>query len=278
MRFFLMPFFTMRKIILYLPIAFLLFSCIKKRESTKSTAIVIKNIAIDSVGVRLIHYMDGKELVDTLIAVKDTLVLDQLKDDMYLVAISWPRTLIPHQIYRDKSFNKDIDEYYVLSKAFYVDPLVSSKYEFYMDSIYTGEEIELNSIAKVNVNTSSCETCAIAEKYWNNYNIFFDRKDMLVDALNLAYYKSVDGNNDASRNRFLKVDSVKKTVFTDSLYKRDFDQLVHLYPESKASTFFVFYQLYVERNFEKYKNSVNLLQGKAKESRYYKMIQNQYKN
>ncbi|MBE8714322.1 hypothetical protein [Sphingobacterium hungaricum] len=269
----------MRKIILYLlPFLFCL-SCVDKKESVQPISLSIKNIYMDSVGIRVIHYMDGKELFDTIIASKDTFMMGNLKEDMYLLAIYWPRTFVPHQIYKDRSFNKEVGEYYNLTKAFYVEPKSSLVYEFYTDSLYTGEEIELNNITKVNVNVSQCQTCAVADEFWDNYTKFFDRKEVLVDELNLSFYRSIENKNkELSRTNFIKADSVKKSLLTDSLYKIDFDNLVQLHPESKASTFFVFYQLYLERDFEKYRNSFDILKGQALESKYYQMIKKQYDN
>lgn len=256
---------------------FFLLSCSDKPVSAPATHIFVENLDIDSIGVRVIHYMDGKELLDTIIAGKDSLTLPELKEDMYLLAIYWPRTFVPHQIYRDKSFDKEQGDNYMLSKAFYVDPAADSRYVFAMDSMLSAEEIELNTIAKINVRTDACKACAIADKFWDNYNVFFARKDTLVDQLNLAYYRSVEQDNaSTSRDNYLRVDSLKKKVFTDELYKHDFESLVKLNPESKASTFFVFYQLYQERDFEKYKSAFKLLTGKAKESKYYHMLQKQY--
>ena len=267
----------MRNICLCFFLLFLVNACVDRKAPLQSTTLAVENLDIDSIGVRVLHYMDGKELLDTIIASKDSLVLPNLQEDMYLLAIYWPRTFVPHQIYRDKSFDKEQGDNYVLSKAFYVDPALSNRYVFAMDSLLTAEDIELNTIVKVNVNTDDCASCATAEKFWDNYNVFFARKDTLVDQLNLAYYRSVDQDNMlSSRDNFLRADSLKNKVFTDSLYKLDFDKLVKVYAEDKVAAFFVFYQLYQERDFNKYRNSFKMLSGNAKASRYFKMVEKQY--
>lgn len=252
--------------------------CVAKPDSRAAVSFSVENLDVDSIGVRVLHYMDGKELLDTLIAIKDSLVLPNLKEDMYLMAIYWPRTFVPHQIYNDKSFDKNQGDNYVLAKAFYVDPKAARHYVFFMDSLITPDNIELSTMTKLHVRSANCEACVIADQYWENYNLFFARKEILVDDLNIAYYRSVNQNNTKeSRKNYLRVDSLKKSLLTDDLYKKRLDSLVKVNASSKASTFFVFYQLFQERDFKKYKPTFQLLTGNAKSSRYYQMLLRQYK-
>ncbi|MDF2514902.1 MAG: hypothetical protein K0R59_198 [Sphingobacterium sp.] len=60
----------------------------------------------------------------------------------------------------------------------------------------------------------------------------------------------------------------------------EFDQqLVHLvatYPEDPVSTFFVFYQLYIDRDFARCQATFNLLRGNATASVYYPSLKKAY--
>lgn len=254
-----------------------LFACQSKGKYNEGIIkIHTEGISCDSIGYRVVNFIEGKELLDTILPIDSPLVLPNIRADMYLIALSWPRILIPHQIFRNKVFDTQVGDKYILTKALYINPEETNQYVLSMDSILTLEDIETRRVKEIRLKVKNCPSCLLAEKYWSNYNNFFGRKDSLVNQLNYKYYKSVDQNDKAVRQRFLEADSAKKNLQTDSMFTVQLDSLVRLNSNDPVSTFFVFYQLFSDRNFEKYRSIFSRLKGAAKKSRYYESIRKRY--
>ncbi len=229
--------------------------------------------------MRLLHFIDGKELLDTPVAVGEDIIIPSLYEDMYIVSFSWDRTFIPHQIFKNKMFDKNIGDQYSLTKAFYVLPSQSNTFRFKIPSkqAMEPEEIELMELKSLELDSVICPYCTLTNQYWALYNGFFDRKDSLIKKLNLTYYEAVKNEDPSIRTQFLKVDSVKSKLWTDEIFHQNFQLFVANHSKHPISTFFVFYQLYTAGDFEQYLPAYQSLTGDATKSKYYKMIQNQYK-
>lgn len=242
----------------------------------KNIQVQFDNIAADSIGFRLIHYMDGAELLDTLMPVGKPIEIKDLNEDMYLAVFYWPRTYIPHSVMRSKFFNREEGDNYQLTKPFYVDAENLIDYQFGFTEKLNPEDIELNQIRDFNLKTDNCEECALSEVYWQNYNAFFQRKDSLSKKFNTDYYNAIQQNDKNLRQKFLKADSIKQKVWIDQVYLKDLNQLIKDNADKKVSTFFLFYQLYLFRDFPKFRSSYESLKGDALKSRYYPMLKKQF--
>ncbi|MFZ4862109.1 hypothetical protein ACL9RF_07975 [Sphingobacterium sp. Mn56C] len=255
----------------------LLMACGSTKEDKAKVYFSVQNLAIDSVGFRLLHYMDGKELFDTLVSTKDQLILPALHEDMYLAVLYWPRTYIPHALIKNKLFNLEEGDDYTLTKAFYLAPKEKLNYTFYLDSPYPIADIEIQHIKAIKVDTVGCESCRVAELFWDRYNAFFSRKDTLIRTEDLNFYAAVENKHPDALARFKTIDSIRKTVWIDSVFNRQFAGLVNAYATNKATSFFVFYQLYTERDFPKYKTLFHSLSGDAKNAKYYVFSDKEYR-
>lgn len=270
---------SMNKYIVTLFISTLLFllSCHQKKYDTID--IQIENFESDSLGLRILHFIEGRQIMDTTIKTGEILKIPELPEDMYMLVLYWNRTYIPHAIFRDRSFNPSEGDNYQITKAFYVKPSESKVYRFRLDadSSQTKESIELLQLKDLMLNTSMCKTCQISESYWNLYNSFFHRKEKNVIELNHKFYDAIHNNDSTFRQKYILADSVKQHQWTDALFFKEFNNLYDRYPDNYASAFFLFYQLYTFREFEKYKPLALKLKDPATQSPYYRMVKNQYK-
>lgn len=265
----------MLRLLIFIVILPLFLAC-KQQAGTRSIQVQFDNIAADSIGFRMIQYMDGTELLDTLMPVGKPIEIKDLKEDMYLAVFYWPRTYIPHSVMRNKFFNREEGDDYQLTKPFYVDTENLQAYQFGFTEKLNPEDIELNMIRELNLKTDKCEECALSEVYWENYNAFFRRKDSLARKFNSEYYNAIQQNDKNLRQKYLKADSIKQRVWIDQVYLQDLNQLIKDNADKKVSTFFLFYQLYLFRDFPKFRHSFESLKGDALKSRYYPMLKKQF--
>jgi len=245
-------------------------------QSAAAVTIQVDNIKNDSIGYRILHFIEGKELLDTILPVEQSLIVNNLKEDMYLLVLSWPRTLIPHRIFNSKAFDPAEGDLYYLTKAIYINPNESVAYKVSLDSPLSVEDIEMNEIKELKIHSGDCKSCKLAETYWNNYDRFFERKNDLMTKLNKSYYQAVNEGDTSLRNKFLASAKLKNSFNTDEQFKLKLDSLIKANPDAPVSTFFLFYQLYADRNFEKYRTAFELLEGNAKASKYYHSIEKRY--
>lgn len=241
--------------------------------------ITIENFESDSLRLRILHFIEGRQLIDTIIKTGESLKIPGLPEDMYMLVLYWDRTFIPHALFKNRTFNPSEGDNYQITKAFYVKPSESKTFSFRLDSDLpqTKESVEQLQLKDLLINTNSCKTCEIAESYWNIYNSFFERKEENVKALNQKFYDAIHNNDSTFRQKYILADSVKQNHWTDSLFFKEFNNLYSQYPDNYASAFFLFYQLYTFREFDKYKPLLPKLKNPATQSSYYRMVKNQYK-
>ncbi|MDF2514901.1 MAG: hypothetical protein K0R59_197 [Sphingobacterium sp.] len=163
-----------------------------KDSKSGHVTIQVLHIQSDSLGYRLLHFMTGRELVDTVLPTGRPLQIDQLKEDMYLLVLSWPRTLIPHRVFHSREFDPHAEDRFTLTKAIYINPGQSDRYVVGLDTAMSTEAIEINAGTRLALDAGACSSCNLDEQYWNNYTDFFARKEQLVDSSNTAFYRAVE--------------------------------------------------------------------------------------
>lgn len=240
-------------------------------------SINFERLKLDSSTVRLYHAITGREVAYTVLSSFDTpWILDSLNDDVYILVISWPRTFISHNTYSDPLFDKDSEDIFQLTKPIYIDKDQSTAYTIYSPSLKDKGYFELNGVDSIFLK-SHCTDCELADEYWEIYNTFFVRKNQLLEQLRERYYLAVDNDDiQAADSLFKKLSSTEGKHFKDDQLDNEIIAKVEDHPESAASTYFLFYQLYHYRDFDRFRETFETLAGDARKTRYYNMVKKQY--
>lgn len=259
---------------------FLFFSFLscQNRQSDK-IHLSINNLPVDTCSIRINHIVTGKEIYSKKnVSLAKSLELPMLVDDIYILTISWPRTFIPHSVYKNKGFDKEEgDDFFELTKPFYFNKSNGKTYEINLLGDIQVENIEIDGVENLRFENKNCEECQLSDAYWQIYTSFFNRKNRITDSLKSNYY-SFTNNNDAhnAKAAYYKLINHKKNFVKDELFDMEIIDKIGQNNTSPVSTFFLFYQLYMHKEFSKYRESFNSLEGDALNSKYYKMIKNQY--
>lgn len=251
----------------------------KREESHKRIELQLINMPIDSCSFRINHIITGKEVFfQEQVDLSKPIYLPVLEEDVYIAVFSWPRTLISHQVVRDRRFDRahDVDEFQ-LTKPLYIDRQHEGVYRIEVTGNNTLEDLETKGSGIMQFGNVDCEGCDLADRYWKLFSLFFERKDDIVNKAKQQYYDDIEnGDLRKGNDSFFKMEEFKKQLMKDDLLDGDIQELVAANPKSKVSTFFLFYQLYNHREFEKFKKTFELLRGEALESKYYRMVKKQY--
>lgn len=270
----------MRYYFYILVILFFIIAC--RPNSTGAVSDVslrIKNLPIDSCSIRINHIITGKEVFyQDKLALVDSLIISGLEDDVYIIVVSWPKAYISHQVYNNSDFDKERgDDYFELTKPFYFNKRNGDNYILEVINNVSQEDLERNGTQILKFKNVGCTECDLADEFWDLYTSFHFRKGILLDSLKLEYYASVDSLNlQRSKELFGEMDKVKGAYVNDDVLDNAIIQKISENSTSKISTFFLFYQLYNYRNFSKFQNAFLSLSDKAKDTKYYRMIQRQY--
>lgn len=245
----------------------------------QSIQIIFQNIPVDSCSVRINHIITGREVFYTAEHnLAEPLNLNLGRDDMYIMTISWPRTYVSHRSFRNNIKQEGgVVDRFELMKPIYIAK--NTQKQFVISLTNSDRDIlELEGTLNVQFQNENCETCDVADEYWKIFDSFFKRKEHQADSLKQLYFKYVDSFliNEA-RGAYLKLEEFKRSHVRDDKLDKELQEKVQAYPESPISTFFLFYQLYNHRQFPKFRKSFESLNGEARKSRYYKMVQKQYK-
>lgn len=267
-------------------ILFIVFFCVacgfeteQKGGDVQDVELQLMNLPVDSCSLRINHIITGEELFfKEGIDLSKPIILHGLEDDMYIAVFSWPRTLLSHQVVRSKGFDKESDEdLFQLTKPLYIDRAYGTVYRIEVVNEVSVEELERKGASILQFKNIACKECDLADRYWEAFSGFFDRKAKLVDSAKQEYYSYIDANNLQKGNKaFLNLEEIKNHLTKDEVLDTRIQELVAANPESKISAFFLFYQLYNHREFQKFENTFELLQGQGQKSKYYKMIKKQY--
>jgi hypothetical protein len=265
-----------------LSLLFVLNSCNMKESSHERGEIYLqfKNLPIDSCSFRVHHIITGKEVFSLpSVSLDSPITMPALKDDMYIAVLSWPRTLISHNVYKNRSFNTEHDQdFFELTKPLLLYKEHGSHYVILNDNRVGIEEIEADGAEILKFKNIDCTECDLADEYWRLFGSFFKRKQLLLDSLKGTYYSYIDGSDlSKGREAFLELEDVKSNYLKDDILDLQVEQMVLRNPSSQVSTFFLFYQLFNHREFAKFHSAYRALRGDALESKYYGMVQHQYK-
>jgi len=239
----------------------------------------IYNLPIDSCSIRFHHIITGKEVFyQDKFALVDTLKISDLEDDMYIIVVSWPKTYISHQVYNNPGFDKEKgDDYFELTKPIYFNKRNDNYYVLEMKNNISQDDLEQDGAEVLKLKKTDCSERDLAEEFWGLYTDFYLRKWKLLDSLKLKYYASVDSSYvKRSVEIYNEIEKMKVSFVNDDLLDKAIIKKLSENEENPISTFFLFYQLYNYRDFSKFKNSFLSLSGKAKESKYYRMLEKQY--
>lgn len=258
-------------------------SCIGERTANgplPDIEVQLLNLPLDSCAFRINHIITGKEVFyQKRVDLSKPIVVPDLPDDMYIAVFSWPRTLISHQVIRSKQFDKDegIEEFQ-FTKPLYVNRTHSgTRYKMTISNPISLEELETNGTDVLQFKNEDCEECDLADRYWSLFGLFFDRKNDRIDSAKQSYYTYIGANDLQNANKaFLKMEELKVHYRKDDALDAQIQELVIANPQSQVSAFFLFYQLYNHREFNKFKTTFDLLKGAAMDSKYYKMMAKQY--
>ncbi|MFD2554247.1 hypothetical protein [Sphingobacterium tabacisoli] len=257
-------------------------ACGFKREDGKKNQevnIQLTGLPVDSCSFRINHIITGKEVFNKEnVDLSKPIRIPGLEDDMYIAVFSWPRTLISHQVFRSRGFDKEDDyDLFQLTKPLYIDHKNGSTYHIEVVNEVSIEELERKGASTLQFKNIACKECDLADRYWDTFSEFFDRKERLIDSAKQVYYSYIDANDLQKGNKaFLDLEEIKNHFAKDELLDTRIQELVAANPESNVSTFFLFYQLYNHREFQKLENTFKLLKGKGQDSKYYKMVKKQY--
>lgn len=274
----------MKRIIYFLCcLFFVLTACQNENNSSSShsneVVLTFEGLPVDSCAVRIHHIITGEEVFATNnIKISEDIIIPSLVDDFYIIVLSWPKTIISHQVYKSKSFDKDTGEdIFEFTKPLYINHVNKAKYTFRLAESMNIEDIEQNGNSSLKFHNVNCKDCDLADQYWNLYNDFFERKDIVIDSLKTVYYAAVEANNSSLiKEKYEELENYKKNHSKDDKLDQDMIELLNSNLKSPVSTFFLFYQLYNHREFPKFKSSFDNLSDAAKQTKYYRMINNQY--
>lgn len=244
-----------------------------------SLALKINNLPIDSCSIRVHHIVTGREVFyQDKFSLVDSLIIPDLEDDVYIIVVSWPKTYISHQVYNNRSFDKELgDDYFELTKPFYFNTRNGTDYVLEVGNDVSLAELEQEGTQILKFKNKGCSECDLADEFWSLYTDFYSRKEKLIDSLKFEYYTSVDDSKvGQSKELYNEMEKTKVSLVNDDLLDK---AIIHKVSENKTnpiSTFFLFYQLYNYRDFPKFKDAFLSLSGKAKNTKYYKMVEKQY--
>lgn len=251
----------------------------EQKEGVQDVELQLMNLPIDSCSLRINHIITGKELFSKEnVDLSKPIRIPGLEDDMYIAVFSWPRTLISHQVFRSRGFDKEDDyDLFQLTKPLYIDRKNGSTYHIEVVNEVGIEELERKGASTLQFKNIACKECDLADRYWGTFSEFFDRKARLIDSAKQVYYSYIDANDLQKGNKaFLDLEDIKNHLAKDELLDTRIQELVAANPESHVSTFFLFYQLYNHREFQKFENTFKLLKGEGQGGKYYKMVKKQY--
>ena len=263
--------------ILFLFIA--LFTSCKQSKPLDSIFLTINNLPVDSCSLRINHIISGKEIFTAKnILLNKPIEIPALLDDVYILVFSWPKTYIPHGVYSSKGFDKNFDEdIFEWTKPFFYSQRNGNNYIINISDDIDLEMLETKGTEVLKILNVDCDDCNLADEYWNLYNSFFKRKMGMLDSVRAEYYAAVDNQNlEIAADTYKKLNELDNQYRSDALLDQEIIAKVDNTNNNSVSTFFLFYQLFMHKDFRKFKSSFEKLNGDAVKSKYYKMIKNQY--
>lgn len=248
------------------------------KQDRQKVTLVFDNPLIDSCTVDIYHYISGEKLYSTSFTnLTGEWVLDSLPTDMYVLSISWQRMYIPHHMYRSTRNKQDLNEQFILTKNLYLNPDQESTYNVSLQPSLDREKIELTEQPTLSLLPNDCKDCALAEKYWRIYENDKQAKKNNVDALQNKMAEAVnnaDYKQAGELNKQIQAESQSGNNSADM--ERNLKQMIQQNNENPVTSFFVFHELYLYRDFAAYKSSFDQLTANALNSKYYHMIRKQY--
>lgn len=237
------------------------------------------NLPIDSCSFRINHSVTGREIFSQeRVDLSKPIKIPRLENDMYIAVFSWPRTLVSHHVLRNRQFDKENDEdIFQLTKPLYINDETRSSCRIRVVNNVSLEELERQGAEILKFENVACKECDLADRYWALYEDFFDRKNKLIDSAKRVFYDCIEKDDLKKGNRaFLALEELKTHFVKDEILNDKIKKLIVQNPESSVSTFFLFYQLYNYREFDKFKSTYKLLKNDAQKGKYYRMVQKQY--
>lgn len=243
----------------------------------KSVSIAFEHIEADSCTFQLLHMISGKVIYkESLVSLKGKITLDSLKDDMYLAVISWPKTYLSDTVYNKRLLDKAGSDLFELTKPIYINKQQDTAYTIFSSRIKEKAYLELNGSDSLFIRSNSPDGL-LADEFWELYNDFFDRKELLLDSLKQVHHAYIDRNNlKAAKEAYTAIEVVETAHFRDDKLDADIIAKIQNNLSSPVSTYFLFYQLYHYRAFGKYSAPFLQLKGRATASEYYRMVKKQY--
>lgn len=233
---------------------------------------------VDSASMRVHHAVTGVEVFKKdEISLSDSIFIPIMDDDMYIFVVSWPKTYIKHHVYNNKGFDKNSDDLMEITKPFYYHNKNGNTYVIKVYNYISLENLEGMGSSSLVFENVNCSECDLSDEFWNLYNDFFIRKKKLLDSLKIEYYKNIE-ILDVKRSKALyaEIDYLKNTFLYDDFLDESIMKKIRENPNSAISTFFLFYQLYNYQEFQKFESTFLSLAKQARETKYYRMILNQY--
>ncbi len=250
------------------------------QEKIEPLRLVFRNFPVDSVSFRVHHIITGKEVFSLpLISLATPIEMPALEEDMYIAVLSWPRTMVSHQVYKSKLFDKQNDEdIFEFTKPLFLYGEQRKSYTIVVENEVNRDEIETEGAEIMKFKNVNCKDCDLADEYWQLFSAFFTRKQRLLDSVKNVYYAHINASDlQKGKDAFLEMEDIKNNVLKDEMLDKQIQAKIKQFEDSPVSTFFLFYQLYNYREFEKFLPAYQALQGDAKKTKYYRMVANQYK-
>jgi hypothetical protein len=264
-------------------IAMLLLGCQgakEDKEKSEPLRLIFQNFPVDSVSFRIHHSVTGKEVFSIpLVSLANPIEIPPLEDDMYIAVLSWPRTMISHQVYKSRLFDKQSDEdIFEFTKPLFLQGKSKNNYTVSVENEVSNEDVEISGPEIMKFKNMGCKDCDLADEYWQLFSAFFLRKQQRIDSVKNVYYAHVNASNlQKGKDAFLAMLDIKNTLLKDEILDQQIQDKVKQFKNSPVSTFFLFYQLYNHREFDKFLPAYQALEGRAKKTKYYRMLANQYK-
>ncbi|QQT26425.1 hypothetical protein [Sphingobacterium spiritivorum] len=248
------------------------------KQDRQKVTLVFDNPLIDSCTVDIYHYISGEKLHSTSFTnLSGEWVLDSLPTDMYVLSISWQRRYIPHHMYRSSRNKQDLNEQFILTKNLYLNPEQETTYKVSLQPSLDREKIELTQQPTMLILPNNCKDCVLSEKYWQLYENDKQARKNHVDSLQNKMSEAVNNADYTYAGELNKqIQEKSQSRSNSSIMEQSLKQMVQQNNESPVTTFFVFHELYLYRDFPAYKSSFDNLAANAKNSKYYNMIRKQY--
>ncbi|WP_293916817.1 MULTISPECIES: hypothetical protein [unclassified Sphingobacterium] len=257
----------------------LLYIFLSCKQDDQKVTLIFSNPIIDSCTVDIYHYISGEKLYSTSFTnLTGSWVLDSLPTDMYVLSISWQRRYIPHQMYRSSRNKQDLNEQFILTKNLYLNPDQETVYKVSLHpSLYDREKIELTEQPTMLILPNNCKDCVLSEKYWHLYEKDKKARKNHVDSLQSKMSEAVNNSDYTHAGELNKqIQAESQSRGNSSIMEQSLKQMIQQNNESPVTTFFVFHELYLYRDFAAYKSSFDNLAANARNSKYYNMIRKQY--